>query len=217
MSKEELLTAMAESVIEGEMERAAELARRALEEGMDPLEAIEQGYARGIREVGERFARGEYFLPHLAMGAEAMKAAMAVLEPELARRQKERITLGRVVIGTVAGDIHEIGKTLVATMLSASGFAVTDLGVDVPTRRFVEAVREERPQILGLSALLTTTMLVQREVIAALREAGLRDQVKVMVGGAPVTQAWADEIGADGYAEDAIGAVRRARQLLGLA
>jgi methylmalonyl-CoA mutase cobalamin-binding domain/chain len=142
---------------------------------------------------------------------------MAVLEPELARRQKERTTLGRVVIGTVAGDIHEIGKTLVATMLSAGGFAVTDLGVDVPTRRFVEAVREEKPHILGLSALLTTTMLVQREVIAALEEAGLRDQVKVMVGGAPVTQAWADEIGADGYAEDAIGAVQRARQLLGLA
>lgn len=217
MSKEELLAAMSESVIEGEIERAEELARQALAEGVDPLEAIEQGYARGIREVGERFARGEYFLPHLAMGAEAMKAAMAVLEPELARRQKERTTLGRVVIGTVAGDIHEIGKTLVATMLSASGFAVTDLGVDVPTRRFVEVVREERPQILGLSALLTTTMLVQREVIAALEEAGLRDQVKVMVGGAPVTQAWADEIGADGYAEDAIGAVQRARQLLGLA
>jgi len=207
---------MANSVIEGEIEQAAELARRALAEGLDPLVAIEEGYARGIREVGERFARGEYFLPHLAMGAEAMKAGMAVLEPELARRQSERSTLGRVVIGTVAGDIHEIGKTLVGTMLAASGFTVTDLGVNVPTERFVVAVREHQAQIVGLSALLTTTMLAQREVIAALEAAGLRSAVKVMVGGAPVTQAWADEIGADGFAEDAVGAVRKARELLGI-
>lgn len=216
MAKTDLLTAMANSVIEGEIEQAAELARQALAEGLDPLLAIEEGYARGIREVGERFARGEYFLPHLAMGAEAMKAGMAVLEPELARRQAERSTLGRVVIGTVAGDIHEIGKTLVGTMLAASGFTVTDLGVNVPTERFVEAVREQQAHILGLSALLTTTMLAQREVIAALEAAGLRASVKVMVGGAPVTQAWAEEIGADGFAEDAVGAVRKARELLGL-
>jgi len=216
MVQTDLLTAMANSVIEGEIEQAAELARRALAEGLDPLVAIEEGYARGIREVGERFARGEYFLPHLAMGAEAMKAGMAVLEPELARRQSERSTLGRVVIGTVAGDIHEIGKTLVGTMLAASGFTVTDLGVNVPTERFVVAVREHQAQIVGLSALLTTTMLAQREVIAALEAAGLRSAVKVMVGGAPVTQAWADEIGADGFAEDAVGAVRKARELLGI-
>lgn len=216
MAQTDLLTAMANSVIEGEIERAAELARQALAEGLDPLLAIEEGYARGIREVGERFARGEYFLPHLAMGAEAMKAGMAVLEPELARRQSERSTLGRVVIGTVAGDIHEIGKTLVGTMLAANGFTVTDLGVNVPTERFVEAVRERQAQIVGLSALLTTTMLAQREVIAALEAAGLRSAVKVMVGGAPVTQAWAEEIGADGFAEDAVGAVRKARELLGL-
>lgn len=214
MAETDLLTAMANSVIEGEIELAAELAHQALARGLDPVMAIEQGYARGIREVGERFARGEYFLPHLAMGAEAMKAGMAVLEPELARRQEERRTLGRVVLGTVSGDIHEIGKTLVGTMLAASGFAVADLGVNVPAARFVEAVREQKAQIVGLSALLTTTMLAQREVIAALEEAGLRDSVKVMVGGAPVTQAWAEEIGADGYAEDAIGAVRKARELL---
>lgn len=214
MAETDLLTAMANSVIEGEIELAAELAHQALARGLDPVMAIEQGYARGIREVGERFARGEYFLPHLAMGAEAMKAGMAVLEPELARRQEERRTLGRVVLGTVSGDIHEIGKTLVGTMLAASGFAVADLGVNVPAARFVEAVREQKAQIVGLSALLTTTMLAQREVIAALEEAGLRDSVKVMVGGAPVTQAWAEEIGADGYAEDAVGAVRKARELL---
>ncbi len=216
MSKESLWNAMASSVIEGEIEQAAELARQCLSQGLDPLEAIEQGYAVGIREVGERFARGEFFLPHLAMGAEAMKAGMAVLEPELARRQTERQTLGRVVIGTVSGDIHEIGKTLVGTMLAASGFAVKDLGVNVPAERFVAAVREEKAQLLGLSALLTTTMLAQKDVIDALEKAGLRGQVKVMVGGAPVTQAWAEEVGADGYAEDAVGAVGRARALLGV-
>ncbi len=211
-----LLQEMAQSVLEGNAEQAAGLARKALEVGLEPMTAIEQGYAPGIREVGDRFERGEYFLPHLAMGAEAMKAALAVLEPELARRREERTTLGRVVIGTVAGDIHEIGKTLVATMLAANGFAVTDLGVNVPVEGFVETVRREKAQLVGLSALLTTTMLVQKEVIQALAEAGLRDQVRVMVGGAPVTAAWAEEIGADGYAEDAISAVRKARELLGV-
>lgn len=214
--KQTLLEAMAQSVLEGEAQQATDLARQALEAGIPPLEAIEQGYARGIREVGDRFERGEFFLPHLAMGAEAMKAALAVLEPELVRRQEERRVWGQVVIGTVAGDIHEIGKTLVATMLTANGFAVTDLGVNVSTEQFVQAVREKQAQIVGLSALLTTTMMEQRRVIEALEEAGLRDQVNVMVGGAPVSQAWAEEIGADGYAEDAIGAVRQARELVGV-
>lgn len=213
---EELLAAMATSVIKGEVEQAVELAQQALAQGLDPVAAIEEGYAQGIREVGEGFARGDYFLPHLAIGAEAMKQAMAVLEPELVRRQQERQTLGRVVIGTVAGDIHEIGKTLVGTMLAANGFAVTDLGVDVAAERFVEAVRQDNAQIVGLSALLTTTMLAQREVVVALEQAGLREQVKVMVGGAPVSASWAKEIGADGYAEDAIGAVQKARELLGV-
>jgi corrinoid protein of di/trimethylamine methyltransferase len=214
MSKE-LLAAMAASVIEGEIEQAAALAHQALAAGMDPVEAIEHGYAEGIREVGEGFARGDYFLPHLAIGAEAMKEALAVLEPELARRQQERKTLGRVVIGTVAGDIHEVGKSLVGTMLAASGFTVTDLGVNVPAEQFVETVRRVNAQAVGLSALLTTTMLAQRDVIVALEKAGLRQQVKVMVGGAPVTEAWAREIGADGYAGDAVAAVALAQSLMG--
>lgn len=213
---QELLTAMAASVIEGEVERGVELAQQALAQGLDPVTVIEEGYALGIREVGEGFARGDYFLPHLAIGAEVMKQAMVVLEPELVRRQQERKTLGRVVIGTVAGDIHEIGKTLVGTMLAANGFAVTDLGVNVSPEQFVETVRKDNAQIVGLSALLTTTMLAQRDVIVALEQAGLRDQVKVLVGGAPVTASWAQEIGADGYAEDAVGAVRKARELLGI-
>lgn len=213
---QELLAAMAASVIEGEVDRAVELAQQALAQGLDPVTVIEEGYAQGIREVGEGFARGDYFLPHLAIGAEAMKQAIAVLEPELVRRQQERKTLGRVVIGTVAGDIHEIGKTLVGTMLAANGFAVTDLGVDVSPEQFVSAVRKDNAQVVGLSALLTTTMLAQRGVVEALEEAGLRGQVKVLVGGAPVTASWAQEIGADGYAEDAVGAVRKTRELLGV-
>jgi len=145
-----------------------------------------------------------------------MKAAIKVLEPELAKRQQQRQVLGKVVIGTVEGDIHEIGKTLVGTMLSANGFQVFDLGVDVKADAFIGKAKEVQADILGLSALLTTTMLNQRKVIETLQEAGLREQIKVMVGGAPVTESWAQEIGADGYAEDAVSAVALARQLIGV-
>jgi methylmalonyl-CoA mutase cobalamin-binding domain/chain len=144
-----------------------------------------------------------------------MKAAIAVLEPELAKRQQQRRVLGKVVIGTVAGDIHEIGKSLVATMLSANGFQVFDLGVDVPVSAFVEKAAEVEADIVGLSALLTTTMLNQGKVIESFQEAGLREKVKVIVGGAPVSQSWAEEIGADGYSENAIGAVALAKELMG--
>jgi dimethylamine corrinoid protein len=148
------------------------------------------------------------------MAANAMKQAMAVLEPELHARQQEIKVAGTVVIGTVAGDIHEIGKSLVATMLSANGFEVHDLGVDVAVETFVDTVRETGANLLGMSALLTTTKVAQQEVIEALMQAGLREQVIVLVGGAPVTQEWAARIGADGYAEDALGAVRVAHELL---
>lgn len=214
MSNEELLAQMAQAIIDGDPERAEALARQALELGIDPLEAINRGFTPGINRVGELFASGEYFLPDLVIGGEAMKAAVAVLEPELARRQEKREILGKVVIGTVEGDIHEIGKTLVATMLSANGFQVRDVGVDVPAEDFVAAVQDMGANLLGLSALLTTTMLNQRKVIEVLQKAGLRDQVKVMVGGAPVTRQWAEEIGADGYAEDAVGSVALAKQLV---
>jgi len=215
MSKEELFAQMAQAIVDGDPEGAEALARQALELGIDPLEAINRGFSPGINRVGELFASGEYFLPDLVIGGEAMKAAVAVLEPELARRQEKREVLGKVVIGTVEGDIHEIGKTLVATMLSANGFQVRDVGVDVSAEKFVAAVQDMGANLLGLSALLTTTMLNQRKVIEALQKAGLRDQVKVMVGGAPVTRQWAEEIGADGYAEDAVGSVALARQLVG--
>jgi trimethylamine corrinoid protein len=215
MSTDELYQAMSQSVIDGEPEQAEELAQKAVSLDLDPLEVIDDGYTRGMNVLGDRFARGEVFLPHLVMGGEAMKAAIAVLEPELAKRQQQRQVLGKVVIGTVAGDIHEIGKSLVATMLSVNGFQVFDLGVDVPIATFVEKAREVKADIIGLSALLTTTMLNQGKVIESFQEAGLREKVKVIVGGAPVSQSWAEEIRADGYSENAVGAVALAKELMG--
>lgn len=211
---QDLFQAMAQSIIEGEAEEAERLARQALEQSIEPVEAINKGYVVGLDEVGEQFGCGEMFLPDLVQAAEAMKAAVAVLEPEMARRGSSRQILGKVVIGTVEGDIHDIGKTLVATMLSASGFQVYDLGVSVPMQKFVDKAGEVGADIVGLSALLTTTMAKQRKIIQDLAGAGLRPKVKVMVGGAPVTRSWADEIGADGYSEDAMGAVAVAKQLM---
>lgn len=210
----ELFAAMTRSILDGEAEDAADLARQALAQGMDPLTAINQGYVPGIQQVGQDFSCGDAFLPELVMAGEAMKAAIAVLEPEMARQGVERSLEGRVVIGTVHGDIHDIGKTLVGTLLAAHGFEVHDLGVDVDVTRFVETARAVNADIIGLSALLTTTMVVQRDVIEALEDADLRPGVKVMVGGAPVTRQWAAEIGAEGYSEDAAGAVQVARQLM---
>lgn len=211
---QELFDSMRQSVIDGDPDLAAELARKAVAQGLDPLEALNKGFVPGVNYVGDQFSCGEMFLPDLVIAGEAMKAAVAVLEPELKKRGTQREILGKVVMGTIEGDIHEIGKTLVVTMLSATGFEVLDLGVDVPVTRFVEAAREFGANIVGISALLTTTMVKQKDVIEALEDSGLRPQVKVMVGGAPVTQAWANEIGADGYSEDAVGAVAVAKQLV---
>lgn len=210
---QEIISQLITAVVEGEEEQAVEFTRQALAAGLEPLAIIDQGLIPGMNIVGEKYASGEFFLPNLIISANGMQAAMNLLEPELRARQQERKSAGKVVIGTVHGDIHEIGKSLVATMLSANGFQVFDLGVDVPVGTFIEKIRETDANLLGLSALLTTTMVVQREIIAALKQAGLRAQVKVMVGGAPVTRRWAEEIGADGYAEDAIGAVTLAKQL----
>jgi corrinoid protein of di/trimethylamine methyltransferase len=167
-----------------------------------------------MRTVGDKFSCGEYFIPHLVLAGRAMQASMRVLEPEIKRRGQAARKAGTVVIGTVHGDIHEIGKSLVGIMLTANGFEVHDLGVDVPPAKFVATARETGAQIIGLSALLTTTMVVQRKVIEALEAEGLRSKVRVIVGGAPVSQSWAEEIGADGYAEDSTGAVDLARRLV---
>ncbi len=215
MSKE-LFQEMAQSIIDGDPQVAEALAKRALAEGIDPLEAINKGFLLGINSVGDAFGCGQAYLPDLVMAGEAMKAVVAVIDPELAKRGARRQTLGNFVIGTVKGDIHDIGKTLVATMLSAAGFQVHDLGVDVPAERFAAKAREVGAAIVGASALLTTTMVNQKSIIEALDDLGLRPSVKVMVGGAPVTRAWASQIGADGYSEDAIGAVAEAKRLLGV-
>jgi trimethylamine corrinoid protein len=216
MQTEDLYKEMQQSITDGESEKAAELAKQSIALGIDPLEAINKGFVAGVNYVGDQFSCGNMFLPELVMAGEAMKAAVAVLEPELAKRGTERKMLGKVVLCTVEGDIHEIGKTLVGTMLSATGFQVFDLGVDVPVMKVVEKAREVGADIVAMSALLTTTMVHQKDVIEALEDVGLRDKVKVMVGGAPVTQEWVKQINADGYSEDAIGAARVAKQLLGV-
>jgi corrinoid protein of di/trimethylamine methyltransferase len=212
---EEFLAKISTSIIEGEPDETVALTKQALEAGLEPMKIVDEGLMPGMNVVGDKFQCGEYFLPHLIIAANGMQQALKVLEPELNAREQAVETKGTLVIGSVAGDIHEIGKSLVGTIFSANGFQVYDLGVDVPTETFVAKVQETGADLLGLSALLTTTMTVQREVIEALEEAGIRDQVKVILGGAPVSQEWANTIGADGYAEDAVGAVELAKGLLG--
>lgn len=213
---EELFQEMAQSIIDGEPEEAERLAMESITAGIDPLEAINKGFVPGVDYVGDHFSCGEMYLPDLVLAGEAMKKAVAVLEPEMSRRGTQRQTLGKVVLCTVEGDIHDIGKTLVGTMLSANGFDVIDLGVNVPVDALVAKVGEVGADIVGVSALLTTTMVKQRTVVEKMKEAGLYPRVKVMVGGAPVTRDWADQIGANGFSEDAIGAVGVAKQLVGV-
>lgn len=213
---EELFKKMATSIIDGDSDAAVELAKESITAGVDPLEAITNGYVVGVNTVGEAFGRGDAFLPELVMAGEAMKAAVTTLDPEMKKRGTERKMLGKVVIATVEGDIHEIGKSLVATMLGASGFEVYDLGVDQPSDKIIGKALEVNADIIAMSALLTTTMVKQREVIEELEKEGLRSRIKVMVGGAPVTRDWVAQIKADGYSEDAIGAVALAKNLLGV-
>ena len=212
MSKE-IINKLQQAVIMGEPEDAVKIAKQALDKKVDPLKCINEGLMPGIEKVGELFSTGEYFLPELIIGADAMKAALDILEPALVGGQ-ERDVVGRVVLGTVEGDLHEIGKTLVGTMLTANGFKVTDIGVDQSPEAFLQAIKDNKADIVGASALLTTTMLQQKKIIEALEGAGIRDKVKVMIGGAPVTDRYAEEIGADGYAEDAISAVDIAYRLM---
>jgi len=210
----DILDQLSNSVIDGNSEAARIAATEALKAKLDPLEAIENGLAKGLREVGGRFERGEMFLMQLIMSGEAMKAGLQVLKPEILQQKKQLTGSGTVLIGTVEGDIHDIGKSVVIAMLTAEGFDVIDLGVDVPDQVFVEKTKEIKPHILGLSALMTTTRTKQKDVIEALKRSELRDVVRVMVGGATVTPEWAEEIGADAYGEDAVDAARKAKGLI---
>ena len=214
MSNQEIFKSMSRAVIDGDTDRAESLAKKSLESGINPRESIESGFTPGIREMGRLWEEGEAFLPELVMSAEAMKAGVEVLKPELEKRNESAPTLGTVIIGTIEGDIHDIGKSLVASLLSASGFQVFDLGVDVPIERFVQEAKDKNADIVGMSALLTTTMIGQKKVIEKLREIGLRDKVKVLVGGAPVSKKWAAEIGADGAPSGAMEAVQMARSIV---
>ena len=209
------LDGCAKSVLEGDAEAAEKLAREALDKRYPLLEVREKGFARGIREVGRLWEEGVLFLPELVMGAEAMKRGMGVLQPALAKSGDRPKSLGHVVIGTIEGDIHDIGKTLVATMLSANGFEITDLGADVPALKFVDEAEKKGAGCIAISALLTTTMSGQRRVVEELKSRSLKGTVRVMVGGAPCSDEWAREIGADGYAGDAVAAVSLAQSLLG--
>ncbi|MDD2497186.1 MAG: corrinoid protein [Desulfitobacteriaceae bacterium] len=214
MNKEEILGKLTEGVVEGDEDLVAEWVENAIDAGMEPLDIINEGLTKGIQIVGERFASGFYFLPDLLLGAKAMDVGIKKLEPLLAGKNREFV--GRVLMGTVEGDLHEIGKNIVIMMLKTAGFEVIDLGVDVPASTFVNKVKEIKPDIIGISALLTTTVNRQKEIIELLIEEGLRSNIKVIIGGAPINQAWADKIGADGYAEDANVAVEVAKKLLGI-
>jgi|Deesub1362B_J571_1020462.scaffolds.fasta_scaffold00428_22 trimethylamine corrinoid protein len=214
MRVENLYKKMEKSIIEGNKEEAERLAREAIAQRLDLNEVINKGFVPGILEVGRLWEEGEYFLPELLTSAECMKSAMSILEPELIKSGNKRKTEGKVVIGTVEGDIHDIGKNLVAAMLTANGFEVIDLGADVPLNMFVDKAVQEDANIICLSALLTTTMIGQKKVIDILKLKSLKGKIKVMVGGAPVTKEWAERIGADGYGENAIEAVKIAKYLM---
>ncbi len=211
----DLMTRLTEAVIAGDAAAAERLARAALDAGQDAQEVTETACIPGIRKVGELWEQGDYFLPELMASAEAMKAAMGVLRPSLERARAARLSRGTVVIGTIEGDIHDIGKNLVSSMLSANGFEVVDLGADVKLDRFIDTALETGADLICLSALLTTTMTGQRRLVERLKERGLRERFKVLVGGAPVTEAWARTIGADGYGENALAAVRVALDVVG--
>ncbi|MCD6599574.1 MAG: corrinoid protein [Dehalococcoidia bacterium] len=212
MDTEKFLNEAKESIKGADKGKAEELAKKAVAEGMDPLEVINKGFRLGITEVGDLFGKGELFLPELILSAEAMKGATDILTSALPDSATKR---GKVVIGTAQGDIHDIGKSMVVSFLQANGFDVYDLGRDVETQKFIDKAKEIDADIIGMSALLTTTMSVQKTLIQELKKAGLREKVKVMVGGAPATQRWADRIGADAYGVDAADAAKKAMELLG--
>jgi len=213
-NKEAIIAKAKDAITDFDDELAAEIAAEALAAGIDPVELIEKGFTAGMEEVGEQFEKGTLFLPHVLAAAEAMNAGIEVIKPEMEKRKSQTKNLGTIVIGTIEGDIHSIGKDIVASMLNIAGFKVVDLGRDVPIKTFVEKAKEIKPQIIASSALMTTTMVNQIQIEEQLKEAGIRGQVKTMVGGAPVTQDWADKIGADIYGESATDVVNKVKAAL---
>lgn len=213
-SKSEVMLRLRKAVEDFSAERATAAAESALSMGIDPVEAIEDGLSRGVQDIGKKFAGGEAFLPELIMAGEAMKAGVEVLRPVMLQRNLQRRSVATLVIGTVRGDIHDIGKNIVAIISEAAGFNVIDLGTDVAPEQFADKARESKAKIVGMSALLTVTTPEQKNSIDALSEQGIRENVKVVVGGAAVTSNWAREIGADGYSDNAIEAVELFKRLV---
>jgi len=207
------LDELRQSVIDGEEERTESLVKQSMAEGLPPEQILKEGLIAAMTEVGRLFEAGEYYVPEMLISARAMKSGLTLLRPQLAAANVQAV--GKVVIGTVQGDLHDIGKNLVGMMLEGTGFEVIDLGVDVSAQKFVDAVKEYQPDLIGCSALLTTTMPRMKDVVEALKQSGLRDNVKVMIGGAPITDKYAHDIGADLYAPDAASAAARAKLSLG--
>ncbi|HOX56339.1 MAG TPA: corrinoid protein [Candidatus Paceibacterota bacterium] len=201
-----------DSVVSGDAKATQAITKEALDAGVDPLTLVNEHMVPAMDEVGRRFEANEYFVPELLISARAMKASLELIRPLLIARGDKPV--GRVAIGTVKGDLHDIGKNLVASLLEGGGFEVIDLGVNVPPERFIETVNEKQANIIAMSALLTTTMPSMKTTIDALKQAGVRDKVKVLIGGAPITQKYAEEIGADGYSENAVGAVALAKKVV---
>jgi len=208
-----MLNELRDALINLDMDKTLELVKKAIDQGFKPIEII-NSMAEGMRVIGERFEKGEYFISDLIVSSEIFKEAMNILEPLIMKEKEVVKPIGRVIIGTVEGDIHDIGKNLVATMLKVNGFELIDLGVDVPPQKFVEAVKQYNPDIVGMSALLTSTMMNMRKVIEALEKEGLRDKVKIIVGGAPITEEFAKRIGADAYGENAVVSVDICKKLM---
>jgi trimethylamine corrinoid protein len=206
-----------DAVLTFDPDKVADATRKALARGDDPVKIVDNGLTRALRIVGKKFEEGELFLMHLVAAAEPVQKVIAeILQPEIAKRKEQRKSLGKIVLGTVAGDIHDIGKNIVAAMLFAGGFEVFDVGKDVPTEQFIAKAKETDANIVGASALLSTTLPIQKDILDATVTAGMRNKVKLIFGGAPVTEDWVEKIGADGYAEDAVQAVKVAKTLVGL-
>lgn len=214
MDKQEILERLTTAVVNGDKNLAADSAKEAISQSIDPIEALEEGLSKGMDVVGDRFGKGEAYLPELLMAAEAYNSAMEVLTPEIEAQEKKITKRGKVLIGTVKGDVHNIGKNIVATVLNINGYEVVDIGVDNSALNVIQEAEKVRADVIALSSLMTTTMPSQKEVIDTLKEMNLRNTYKVIVGGGPVSQEWADEIGADGYGETAIEAVALVTNLL---
>jgi len=209
----DILEKIKQAIVEGDDDIAVEQTEKSLQEGINPVEVVKQATVPGIERAGELWKDNVYFMPDVVLSAEAFKAAMKVLKPQLSQVRTD--TIGRFVIGVVAGDMHDLGKSIVIAMLTGAGFEVIDLGVDIPTETLIERVKELKPDIMGVGCYMTTTMLILKDVMKALKESGVRDNLKVMIGGVPTTQQFADEVGADAWGKDALDAVDKARELIG--